>query len=91
MNNTAATEEEVAQAIEKLLADLRLLSPRDNNMAFAASLSASYTSSWESLPAVNDGLKTATNNPHWGSWGNTSSEEWVQYDWPQGATIESSI
>jgi Bacterial Ig-like domain (group 4). len=90
MGNKEATEEDVAQAIQKLLADLRLLSPRDNNMAFAASLSASFTSSWESLPAVNDGLKTAANNPHWGSWGNTSSEEWVQYDWPQGATIQSS-
>ncbi|MBD3921786.1 FIVAR domain-containing protein [Paenibacillus sp. PR3] len=90
MSNKEATEEDVAQAINKLLTDLRLLTPRDNNMAFAASLSASYTSSWESLPAVNDGLKSLTSNPHWGSWGNTSSEEWVQYDWPQGATISSS-
>lgn len=90
MSNKEATEEDVNQAIAKLLTDLRLLTPRDNNMAFAASLSASYTSSWESLPAVNDGLKTLTSNPHWGSWGNTSSEEWVQYDWPQGATISSS-
>lgn len=90
MSNKDATEEDVAQAIDKLLTDMRLLTPRDNNMAFAASLSASYTSSWESLPAINDGLKTAASNPHWGSWGNTSSEEWVQYDWPQGATIQSS-
>ncbi|GMK40371.1 hypothetical protein PCCS19_34270 [Paenibacillus sp. CCS19] len=90
MNSKEATEADVAQAVNKLLTDLRLLTPRDNNMAFAASLSASYTSAWESLPAVNDGLKTATSNPHWGSWGNTSSEEWVQYDWPQGATIASS-
>jgi hypothetical protein len=90
MSNKEATEEDVAQAIEKLLADMRLLSPRDKNMAYAASLSASFTSSWESLPAVNDGIKTSASNPHWGSWGNTSSEEWVQYDWPQGATIEGS-
>ncbi|KRF03302.1 hypothetical protein ASG89_22920 [Paenibacillus sp. Soil766] len=90
MANKAATEEEVAQAIEKLLTDLRLLTPRNNNMAFSANISASYTSSWESLPAVNDGRKDATNNPHWGTWGVTSSEEWVQYDWPQGATIQSS-
>ncbi|MDI4647475.1 DUF5695 domain-containing protein [Cohnella hashimotonis] len=90
MSNKEATDEDVAQAIEKLRTDLRLLSPRDKNMAFAASLSASFTSSWESLPAVNDGLKTAATNPHWGSWGNTSAEEWVQYDWPQGASLQSS-
>jgi hypothetical protein len=90
MSKKDATEEDVAQAIANLLRDLRLLSPKDKNMAFVASASASFTSSWESLPALNDGLKTATTNPHWGSWGNTSSEEWVQYDWPQGATIQSS-
>jgi hypothetical protein len=90
MGNRTATEKEIAQAIEKLLTDLRLLTPRDNNMAFAAGVSASYTSSWESLPAVNDGRKDAANIPHWGTWGVTSSEEWVQYDWPQGANIRSS-
>ncbi|MFM9329484.1 DUF5695 domain-containing protein [Paenibacillus mesotrionivorans] len=90
MGNKAATEEQVAQAITRLLTDLRLLTPREHNMAFAASASASYTSSWESLPAVNDGRKDTANIPHWGTWGVTSSEEWVQYDWPQGATLQSS-
>lgn len=85
-----ATEEEVAQALEQLLTDLQLLSPKDNNMAFLARVSASYTSPWESLAAVNDGRKSESNIPHWGTWGNAGAAEWVQYEWPQGAAIESS-
>ena len=88
--NKDATEEEVAQVIEKLLTDMQLLTPLNNNAAFSAIVSASFTSTWESLPALNDGLKNAPTNPHWGTWGNAGSSEWVQYDWPQGATIQSS-
>jgi|GEM_PF-800786 len=88
--NKDATEEEVAQVIEKLLTDLQLLTPLNNNAAFSAIVTASFTSTWESLPAINDGLKNAPTNPHWGTWGNAGSSEWVQYDWPQGATIQSS-
>ncbi|WP_168735571.1 DUF5695 domain-containing protein [Cohnella fermenti] len=88
--NKNATEEDVAQAVANLLADLRLLTPLDNNLAFAASVSASYTSSWENLSAVNDGKKDSPSNTHWGTWGNNSTEEWVQYDWPQGASIAST-
>ncbi|WP_270165581.1 S-layer homology domain-containing protein [Paenibacillus sp. SYP-B4298] len=85
-----ATEEEAAEALNKLLNDLRLLHPRDNNAAFLASVSASYTSPWESLAAINDGKKATSSIPHWGTWGNGSAAEWVQYDWPQGATINST-
>ncbi|WP_139997220.1 DUF5695 domain-containing protein [Paenibacillus paridis] len=85
-----ATEEEVAQALGKLLTDLKLLRPRDNNMAFLARVSASYTSPWESVAAVNDGRKAEANIPHWGTWGNAGAAEWVQYEWPQGVTINSS-
>lgn len=85
-----ATEEQVAQALETLLTDLRLLIPRDNNMAFLARVSASYTSPWESLAAVNDGRKAENSIPHWGTWGNAGPEEWVQYEWPQGAEIAGS-
>jgi len=86
MQNKAATEEDVAQAAQRLVRDLKLLKPINGNMAFAAVVSASYTSSWETLSAVNDG-KTGS---HWGTWGRTSSEEWVQYNWPQGARISST-
>ncbi|WP_157643660.1 DUF5695 domain-containing protein [Paenibacillus camerounensis] len=90
IKNLAATDAEVTQALEKLLTDLRLLSPRDNNMAYLANVSSSYTSPWESLTAVNDGKKTGTSLPHWGTWGNAGAAEWVQYDWPQGAALQSS-
>lgn len=90
IRDMSATEEDVEQAIERLMVGLSLLKPRDNNMAFVANVSASFTSSWESLPAVNDGRKDSSRVPHWGTWGNSGAEEWVQYDWPMGATIESS-
>ncbi|MFD1884924.1 DUF5695 domain-containing protein [Paenibacillus wenxiniae] len=89
IKNRTATDEEVAQAREKLLAALRLLRPREGNMAFLANVSSSYTSPWENLAAVNDGNKES-NSLHWGTWGHDNEEEWVQYDWPQGATIRSS-
>ncbi|MNO20757.1 Endo-1,4-beta-xylanase A precursor [compost metagenome] len=90
IKNMNATEGEISQALEKLLTDLRLLSPRDKNMAFLANVSSSYTSPWESLSAINDGKKEGNNLLHWGTWGNASAAEWVQYDWPQGAAIQSS-
>lgn len=90
IKNMNATDEEIALALEKLLTDLRLLSPRDGNMAFLANASSSYTSPWESLAAVNDGKKDGNNISHWGTWGHEGVEEWVQYEWPQGATIRSS-
>lgn len=90
INDMNATKEEVDAAMERLLADLKLLKPRDNNIAFLAMVSASYTSPWENLSAVNDGYKDSDYNLHWGTWGNTGSVEWVEYEWPTGATIVSS-
>ncbi|UQZ36935.1 hypothetical protein C2I18_27425 [Paenibacillus sp. PK3_47] len=90
IQNMNAADEEIARALEKLLADLQLLHPRDGNMAYLASISSSYTSPWENLAAVNDGKKTGSNLLHWGTWGNAGAEEWVQYEWPQGAVIQSS-
>ncbi|WP_310830171.1 DUF5695 domain-containing protein [Paenibacillus pedocola] len=90
IKNMNATDEEIARAHKKLLSDLTLLSPRDKNMAFLANTSSSYTSPWESLAAVNDGKKDSGNIPHWGTWGHEGAEEWVQYEWPQGAAIQSS-
>ncbi len=86
LSDITATEEDVSQAIQRLIADLRLLKPLNDNMAFAAVVTASYTSSWERLTAVNDG----DTSYHWGTWGRSSSEEWVQYEWPQGAQISST-
>lgn len=90
IKNMNATDGQIKMALEKLLTDLRLLSPRDGNMAFLANASSSYTSPWESLAAVNDGKKEGNNIPHWGTWGHEGAEEWVQYEWPQGASIRSS-
>ncbi|QDH20767.1 hypothetical protein FFV09_07865 [Saccharibacillus brassicae] len=85
-----ATEAEIALAYDKLLADLRLLRPLDQNMAYAASVSTSHTSPWEQLGAVNDGRYAQNDAPRWGTWGHAGAQEWVQYDWPQGAEIAQS-
>lgn len=88
LDNAEATQEEVDQAVVDLVAAMKKLVPRDGNLAYVAGLRASYTSSWESLPAVRDGRRLS--GGHWGTWGNTSRSEWIEYTWPQGVTIDAS-
>ncbi|MGW4798885.1 DUF7402 domain-containing protein, partial [Nonomuraea sp. NPDC004297] len=54
------------------------------NLAGSATASASYTSSWESVAAVNDGIdppsSNDTVNPRWGCWPETG-QQWVDLTW----------
>jgi hypothetical protein len=63
------------------------------NVARSASPTASYTSSWESIAAINDGIEPPgsndTANPRWGTWPQTG-QQWVQLTWPSAATVSSS-
>ncbi len=63
------------------------------NVARSATPSASYTSSWESVAAVNDGIEPPgsndTQNPRWGTWPETGSQ-WVQLTWTSPVTVSSS-
>ena len=63
------------------------------NVARSATASASYTSSWESVAAINDGLEPPgsndTQNPRWGTWPQTGSQ-WVQLTWATPVTVSSS-
>ncbi|WP_233624360.1 cellulose-binding protein [Actinoplanes sp. ATCC 53533] len=64
-----------------------------DNLAKAATATASYTSSWESVAAVNDGIDPPTSNDtvnrRWGTWPNTG-EQWVLLTWPTAQTLRSA-
>jgi len=63
------------------------------NVALSATPSASYTSPWEHLAAVNDGINPPSSNdtvnPRWGTWPQTGTQ-WVQLTWTQPVTVSSS-
>ncbi|MBE1591559.1 hypothetical protein ACFPOI_13540 [Nonomuraea angiospora] len=58
--------------------------PNPTNLASSATPSASNTSSWESVAAVNDGIdppsSNDTVNPRWGCWPETG-QQWVDLTW----------
>jgi hypothetical protein len=63
------------------------------NLAPSATPTASYTSSWESVAAINDGIdppgSNDTQNARWGTWPQTGSQ-WVQLTWNRPVTVSSS-
>ncbi|MEV4134004.1 cellulose-binding protein [Dactylosporangium sp. NPDC049742] len=66
---------------------------QSDNLARSATASASYTSPWESVAAVNDGIDPANSNDtvnrRWGTWPNTG-EQWVLLTWASTQSIRSS-
>ncbi|MGW0201596.1 galactose-binding domain-containing protein [Nonomuraea sp. NPDC003201] len=58
--------------------------PNPTNLASSATPSASNTSSWESVAAINDGIdppsSNDTVNPRWGCWPETG-QQWVDLAW----------
>ncbi|MFG1679603.1 Ig domain-containing protein [Nonomuraea sp. NPDC049269] len=63
------------------------------NLARTATPSASYTSPWESVAAINDGIdppgSNDTVNRRWGTWPNTG-QQWAELTWPAAQTIRSA-
>ncbi|WP_214105577.1 Ig domain-containing protein [Acrocarpospora catenulata] len=63
------------------------------NLARSATPSASYTSPWESVAAINDGIdppsSNDTVNPRWGTWPNTGAQ-WAELTWPSAQTLRSA-
>ncbi|GAA0971507.1 hypothetical protein GCM10009555_022620 [Acrocarpospora macrocephala] len=61
-----------------------------SNLALIATPSASFTSAWESVAAINDGIQPPSSNdtvnPRWGCWPNTG-EQWVDLTWPSAQTL----
>jgi hypothetical protein len=66
---------------------------QSDNLARSATASASYTSPWESVAAVNDGIDPATSNDtvnrRWGTWPNTG-EQWVLLTWASAQSLRSA-
>ncbi|NUP24662.1 MAG: discoidin domain-containing protein [Streptomyces sp.] len=63
------------------------------NQAVSATASASYTSAWESVTAVNDGIdppsSNDTVNPRWGTWPE-SGQQWAELTWPSAKTLNKA-
>lgn len=64
-----------------------------SNVALAATPSASHTSPWETVTAINDGIdppvSNDTLNPRWGTWPQTGTH-WLRLDWPSPVTVDGS-
>ena len=69
--------------------------PGASDLALTAAPSASYTSPWEHVTAINDGVYPTSSNDsqdiRWGCWPQTGTQ-WVELDWSQPvATNGSSV
>ncbi len=88
------TEAEIETAKLRLMSVIGELTPADGNLAYFATPTTTFVSSWESLTAVNDGEWSEKSNdttcPHYGSWGNRSVSEMVTYTWDIPVTVSSS-
>ena len=58
--------------------------PLEGNIAPIATATASYTSGWNAVTAVNDGSLTGAS---WGTWPNVG-EQWVQLEWDRVVTVD---
>jgi hypothetical protein len=67
-----------------------VVEPPTGNLALSAAPSASYTSPWESIAAINDGIdppsSNDTVNPRWGTWPN-EGEQWAQLTWSSAQNL----
>ncbi|RSM87989.1 hypothetical protein DMH04_09755 [Kibdelosporangium aridum] len=61
------------------------------NLAPSATPSASYTSSWESVAALNDGVDPGSSNdsPRWGTWPETG-QQWAELMWAQPQRLNAA-
>ncbi|GIH03313.1 hypothetical protein Rhe02_13800 [Rhizocola hellebori] len=64
--------------------------PPSDNLALSAVPTASFTSAWESVAAINDGIdppsSNDTVNPRWGCWPNTG-QQWVDLTWSSAQSL----
>ncbi|WND23456.1 Ig-like domain-containing protein [Streptomyces violaceus] len=61
------------------------------NLAPSATPTASYTSGWELVAAINDGREPASSSdaPRWGSWPQKDTQ-WIQYTWEEPVRVDGS-
>ncbi|WP_406311502.1 discoidin domain-containing protein [Streptosporangium sp. NBC_01639] len=64
-----------------------------SNLASSATPSASFTSAWESVAAVNDGIDPPSSNdgvnPRWGCWPETG-QQWVDLTWSSAKSLNKA-
>ena len=69
------------------------LPPGATDLALTATPSASYTSPWEHVTAINDGVYPTSSNDsqdiRWGTWPRTG-QQWIELDWTQPVTTDGS-
>jgi hypothetical protein len=69
------------------------LPPGGTDLALTATPSASYTSPWEHVTAINDGVYPTSSNDsqdiRWGCWPETGTQ-WIELDWTQPITTNGS-
>ncbi|WP_182886423.1 cellulose-binding protein [Microbispora sp. H10885] len=84
-------------AVVALLAGFLLVPTRSDaavvNVAPWATATASYTSPWENVAAINDGVDPSRSNDlrnrRWGTWPQ-AGEQWALLTWPSAQTISSA-
>ncbi|MFB4283253.1 Ig-like domain-containing protein [Nonomuraea sp. MTCD27] len=63
------------------------------NVAPKATPTASYTSPWERIAAINDGIEPPRSNdganPRWGTWPQQGTQ-WVQLEWPEPVRVNKA-
>jgi hypothetical protein len=76
---------------KKMVVKAEGLSDAKVNAAPFATPTASYTSGWESVAAINDSKEPASSSdsPRWGSWPEKNTQ-WVQYTWDDPVRVDSS-
>jgi hypothetical protein len=87
--NPDGTMQKVVQTPERVEPDPE---PTDNVALFGIA-SASYTSPWETVTALNDGIDPPRSsdglNPRWGTWPQ-AGEHWVRLDWSLPVRVTGS-
>ncbi len=71
-------------ALSTVSVPLSSTAPLEGNIAPIATPTASYTSGWNSVTAVNDESLTGAS---WGTWPNVG-EQWVQLEWDRVVTVD---
>lgn len=71
-------------ALSTVSVPLSSTAPLEGNIAPIATPTASYTSGWNSVNAVNDESLTGAS---WGTWPNVG-EQWVQLEWDRVVTVD---
>ena len=99
LSDTAATQEQVDAAAAELNAVIAGLESADGNLAYSASVTTSFCSSWESVSAVNDGIVRSNSydpsKPRYGTWGSEviidSTDLYLWYDGTEGEYTSGGI